>query len=52
MEAVDIHMPTASENVNLKFSTMQKKQNVSRHHDGVCVISFPLYPPHRFLQVG
>ena len=50
-EAVDIHMPAASKNVNLKHNTMKNK-NVSRHHDGVCVISFPLYPPHRFLQVG
>ena len=38
-EAVDIHMPAASKNVNLKHNTMQKNKNVSRHHDGVYLLS-------------
>ena len=33
-----MHMPAASKNVNLKHNTMKNK-NVSRHHDGVYLLS-------------
>lgn len=34
-EAVDIHMPAASENVNLKFNTYENNEDSSSHDDDI-----------------